>query len=490
MNQTLIMTLSLTLTLTHTLTLTLNLSDYLSGEALKYKKSQKGPKPMDVVISAFTNEDIDSLSALHGEEILAVASYASNNARLVKTTENQNKITKLISLYPEESKKMNAVGDLIKNFGFKYVYVVADVNAEGDAAVTALKTKLALSSICVEEVSGDWIDMVKQINDKDSVNVVVVSLPEEDELNFYQELENNNVTGLTIITTQGFDGDMSKLNKVADVVDGGFDISYRRTDYNFKYYMKQIQLPFTNRDWLRKAFLSFGGKASCLTTVGRYAWDCGPAKEKLRNSLVENIVDAEYAYQAVLALAYAQQKSLETGEGFLETVKGLHVDLVVLAMDPVGFNSELTASINKFLVYNLRSRGDKVDNRYVGIWDGSNTLPVLHVRKDGIIWSGGSKVIPESVCSAACAPGYVRKFKGGECCWDCVRYPNETVLTTTATATTTTTTTDTDTEANHTSPRGPRGTVQRYKSNSKGYKLNHFKWFGAVLVILMVIFEL
>ena len=45
--------------------------------------------------------------------------------------------------------------------------------------------------------------MVKQINNKDLVNVVVVSLPEEDEMKFYQELENNNVTDLTIISTQG-----------------------------------------------------------------------------------------------------------------------------------------------------------------------------------------------------------------------------------------------------------------------------------------------
>ena len=69
-----------------------------TGEALDYKKDSKGKKPVDVVISAFTNDDISSLAALEGEEILAAASYAPDNARLSKTAENQYKIGKLVSL--------------------------------------------------------------------------------------------------------------------------------------------------------------------------------------------------------------------------------------------------------------------------------------------------------------------------------------------------------------------------------------------------------
>ena len=57
--------------------------------------------------------------------------------------------------------------------------------------------------MCVEELEGDAAAMVKQIASNDLVNVVVVSLPEAEELALYQELENNNITDLTIITTQG-----------------------------------------------------------------------------------------------------------------------------------------------------------------------------------------------------------------------------------------------------------------------------------------------
>ena len=45
-------------------------------------------------------------------------------------------------MYPEESKKVLVVADIIEKFNFKYVYAVTDDNVEGDAAIATLKEKL------------------------------------------------------------------------------------------------------------------------------------------------------------------------------------------------------------------------------------------------------------------------------------------------------------------------------------------------------------
>ena len=51
-------------------------------------------------------------------------------------------ISPQVSVYPEESKKVLVVADIIEKFNFKYVYAVTDDNVEGDAAIATLKEKL------------------------------------------------------------------------------------------------------------------------------------------------------------------------------------------------------------------------------------------------------------------------------------------------------------------------------------------------------------
>jgi len=447
----------------------------IAGEALDYKKDSKGKKPVDVVISAFTNDDISSLAALEGEEILAAASYAPDNARLSKTAENQYKIGKLVSVYPEESKKVLVVADIIEKFNFKYVYAVTDDNVEGDAAIATLKEKLAADGVCVEELEGDAAAMVKQIASNDLVNVVVVSLPEAEELALYQELENNSITDLTIITTQGYENDVSKLNDFTAVVDGGLDIFFNRNSKTFKDFLRAKGLPYAGREWLQEAVKSFGGNESCLTAAGKGGPTCEPAKDKVQAALVANADDAEYAYQAVLAMAYAQMKALETKEPFLDVVRGLDVDVQELAVDPVSFSEDLSASIDKFVVMNLQLKGKAINSKYMGLWDESNAQEAFNIRGD-LKWSGNSKVVPTSVCSAACAPGSVRKFKDGQCCWNCEKCPNGTVSNVS------------NAKECHTCPEGE--VVRPDQSGCKAYELNYFEWFGgvgAVIIVLMVI---
>jgi len=440
----------------------------IATEALEYKKTQSGPKPVDVVISEFTDGDISALLALDGDEILGALSYAPKNARIDETPGNEKKITKLISSYPEQNKKMVAAADIIEEFGFEYVFAAT----END--VTDLKTLDDELDVCIEDLDGSVMDMVKAIAAKPLVNVLVVDLPEADELKLYQGLEDNNVTDISIITTSDFvsaDG-LAKLKDVPTTVDGGMTIFYKRDSKNFLQHMQGIPLPYTDRAWLKAAFTEFGGNASCLTAAGKSGPSCSEAKDKVRDALVASVPVSEYAFQGVVALAYAQQESAKTGESFLETVAGMDVQVATLA---VKYNEDMAASIGTFIVNNLQLRDGKLVSKFVAKYDETNTQDALSMRKADVVWDQGSKATPTSVCNAPCAPGSLRVGEG-KCCWECEKCPNGTASNVS------------NAKSCNTCPEGT--VVIPDQSGCKAYTLVYFEWFGgpgAVVIVLMII---
>ena len=51
---------------------------------------------------------------------------------------------------------------------------------------------------------------------------------------------------------------------------------------------------------------------------------------------------------------------------FLDVVRGLDVDVQELAVDPVSFSEDLSASIDKFVVMNLQLKGKSINSKYMG----------------------------------------------------------------------------------------------------------------------------
>jgi len=445
----------------------------IATEALDYKKTQSGDKPVDVVISAFTNDDISALLALDGDEILGALSYAPDNARLDEEEGNEKKISKLISAYPEQSKKISAVSDIIEMFDFKYVFAAV----ENEAVEAKLQAELQAEGICMDDLEGTPEEMAKAIAAKPLVNVLVVDLPEAKELALYQELEDLNITDMTIITTEDFvsDEDVAKLNGVAACVDGGMTVFYKRDTKTFTKHMRGVALPYTDRVWLQALFMSYGGNASCLTPAGKTDSSCGVTRNKVRDALVDSVEISEYAFQGVIALAYAKMVSEKSGESFLDTVAGMDVKLPMLN---VKYSEEMAVSIGEYGVNNLQLTKGKLVSKYIGKYDDTNPQDELTMRKADILWTEGSKETPESVCNAACAPGFVRAFTEGEgqCCWDCDQCPNGTASNVS------------NAKTCHTCEDG--FVVKPDQSGCKAYTLVYFEWFGgagAVVIVLMII---
>jgi len=158
----------------------------------------------------------------------------------------------------------------------------------------------------------------------------------------------------------------------------------------------------------------------------------------------------------------------------------LKVTLSVLTSYNIEFNQQLTATMTKFNIGNLKvnaSSGD-IENNNVGEWDEDGNPEKFTVTSNLITWSGESDNVPESVCSENCIPGTRREFTAGngQCCWKCIECSSNTVSNVTNA--------DVCTVC-------PEGTAVRpNRDGCKEYALLYFEWAGGpgiVVILLMVI---
>ena len=76
-----------------------------------------------------------------------------------------------------------------------------------------------------------------------------------------------------------------------------------------------------------------------------------------------SVATSEYAFQGVLALAYAEVQSKKSGKSFLDTVKGMDMNTVTLT---VKYSKEMSATIGEFIIHNIKIQGGKLQSKFIG----------------------------------------------------------------------------------------------------------------------------
>lgn len=441
--------------------------------------SKAGGKDIKVVISAFTNEDINAISILKAGGITQV-SYSADNARLKKEKGTAYPITDLISVYPTFSKKILVAADIAKTFQFDYVYGIANDNVAGSKALDELDSALQSENICLSKflvsdaskVSG----VVDQVVANPKIRVVVVHCSESVEMELYKEMSSRNITDVIIITTQNFKSDQGPLKPYQGIADGMLDIYSKEDNTAFESYMRSRDLPFRNRPWLQTLFTSLGGNQSCLTDTD--SPECLKVSDEVRLSLEDTADETVFAHQAVLAAAFALKKSKADGTTILDAIAGLHIDIASLALNPLVIGQDLTAERSKFAIGNYRLAGGSLSTKWIGLWDEKNQMgPALNMRKKEVVWKNGIKSTPLSVCSESCLPGSSRSFTGdNKCCWTCVKCADSTA--------------SNATNADSCATCPAFTVIKPDQTGCEVYKLLSFQWFGvvgAIIIVLMIV---
>ncbi|PWA24307.1 hypothetical protein CCH79_00020169, partial [Gambusia affinis] len=221
------------------------------------------------------------------------------------------------------------------------------------------------------------------------------------------------------------------LSKEGDVMIGGaFSIHSKIT---------QPSLSFTERPTAYKC-------SSINQREFRFAQICQECFECLEQDLMElsgnddDVEELRYSsniYKAVYAISHSLHSILKCSEiqGCKKTVEIKpwevvealkNVNFTVKNGDRVWFD-QTGAAVARYEVVNWQRGTDGlVQFRPVGYYDAS--LPSgqrFILNTDAIMWPGGTKELPVSVCSESCRPGTHKVLQKGKpvCCFDCVPCP-------------------------------------------------------------------
>lgn len=462
----------------------------MARESFDFKRGISQKKPIQVVISEFGKDTAGPVLPVLTSYGIVQVSYSSENARLQNDESiSEDSIKNLVSVFPEYTKKMLAVVDLILDFGFDHIFAVASGDNQGKTALNLLSTQVAKYGICKSEslyvsdksqVSG----VLDKIAEYPRITVVVVHCTSEVELALYAEASKRNMTDLIFISTQNWQPKIDLLKPYARVLEGMISVEYKKDSNNFKVYIGSRKPPHTDRDWLKRLFVANGGNASCLNKIltkrDKSNEACFTVADKVRDQLVANTDLSVYAYDSIYAIVFALKKSVKESITLLEATKGLQFRIPLMSANQIVFTDEFSVETSKFKIYSLLGNTQaKFESKWLGQWDQEiiEGRPLL-IRKAQVVWKEGSKETPTSVCSESCAPGLKRSFLDSKwkCCWECVKCANQTVSSVSNSDVCVTC--------------GEGEVPHPNQSACVKYKLLYFKWFGTVgslIIVLMVI---
>ena len=390
----------------------------MNMEKTNYKVNTSNPNPSDIVISSFTNSEVNLLNLLNIEDTPQI-SFDENNARLMKTNDiRAHSVKNLISVYPESTMKLLALVDIIKSFGFEYVYSISSNTFQGQLGVKKLADELERSNICKSEQlyinnNNDIASALKIVKANPLIKAVVVHCNKDVEIEIYKQAQIHNVTDRIFLSTQNWHDSQADIKPYAAVVEGMVFVKTIQENDGFKTYLKQLAHPYTNKPWLDKLYETVANKDEAEVIV----------------QLVKYSDITSYAFDGVYAVAYALTSKLSSKgpQSLLDSFKDLKFLNHVNGVD-IRFTEHLTTIATKFELYN--THGD-TENDFksvrLGQWNSDSLPPFLRIDNSKISFKNGSKEKPISVCSEPCKMGYQRVYSNDKCCWVCEKCPGGTV---------------------------------------------------------------
>lgn len=390
----------------------------MNMEKTNYKVNTSDPNPSDIVISSFTNSEVNLLNLLNIEDTPQL-SFDKKNARLRKTNDiRATSVKNLISVYPESTTKILALVDIIKSFGFEHVYSIASNTFQGQLGVKTLVDELERSNICKSDPlyinnNKDVVSALKIIVANPLIKAVVVHCNKDAEIELYKQAQIHNVTDRIFLSTQNWHDSQADIKPYAAVVEGMVFVKTIQENDGFKTYLKQLARPYTDKPWLDKLYETVANKDEAEVIV----------------QLVKYSDITSYAFDGVYAVAYALKSKLSSKDpqSLLDSFKGLKFLNHVNGVD-TKFTEHLTTIATKFELYNIH--GDTEDgfkSLRLGQWNSDSRTSFLRIDNSKISFKNGSKEKPISVCSELCKMGYQRVYNNDKCCWVCKKCPESTV---------------------------------------------------------------
>ncbi|XP_058846309.1 extracellular calcium-sensing receptor-like [Acipenser ruthenus] len=355
---------------------------------------------------------------------------------------------------PSDTFQSKAFAYLVKYFGWKWVGTLAEDIEYGTQGVQLFKQEVKKLGICIafaEKIPvvysrQKYVQIVETIK-KSTAKVIVVFSGETNMIPLVEEIERQNVTGITWLASEAWSSTTYIANKEQyKYFEGALGFGIMKGNIpGFDKFIFKLQ-PLNNpHDIFLKEFWEnvFGCTWSNQGTKPRCT-----GEESLLESNNTFLDTSELritcnVYNAVYAIAHALHKlqSCQVGKGpfakgacakanDFEPWQLLHYVKKVQFTDKTGneqYFDENGDTVPKYDILNWQRAADgSIVLKTVGRYDGSELGQELKINEQAIIWNGKKKEPPVSVCSQSCPPGTRQSIQAGQpvCCFHCIVCPD------------------------------------------------------------------
>ncbi|XP_041851712.1 extracellular calcium-sensing receptor-like [Melanotaenia boesemani] len=328
-----------------------------------------------------------------------------------------------------------ALAQLVKHFGWTWVGALNSDSEYGNNGMAIFLAAAKEEGVCVEYTEKfhreepEKLLKVVEVIQKSTARVIVAFMAHVEMNNLLEQLSLYNITGRQFIGVEAWITAESLVTPTSfSVLGGSLGFAVQKAnisgldDFLVKdFWEMEFQCNDTNTDGITETCKN----NEDLVELRGYDDDV----EELRYS--SNIYKAVYAVASSIhsILKCSDSRGCENTVEIkpwqvVESLK--QVNLTIKNGDQVWFDST-GAAVAKYEVVNWQRGSDgSVLFKPVGYYDAS--LPpgqMFVLNTEAIMWPGGSKELPISVCSESCHPGTHKVLQKGKpvCCYDCVPCP-------------------------------------------------------------------
>ncbi|XP_065134761.2 extracellular calcium-sensing receptor-like [Paramisgurnus dabryanus] len=328
-----------------------------------------------------------------------------------------------------------ALALLVKHLGWTWVGAVNSDTEYGNNGMAIFLNSAKKEGICVEysvkfyRTESEKLQKVVKTMRQGTAKVVVAFLAFFETGLLIEQLSIQNITGIQMIGVVGWTTSKNLITPNTFHVMGG----------SLGFALRKLHIEgfsdYVNKSFWKTAF------PKCSQRDGNYSQaelNCSRYQDlfvlKNYNEDVSEQRFSSNVYKAVYAVAYALYSLLKCKEqDICEKALTIKPQQVVEALKKVNFTDKFGdrvwfdstgATVAQYEVVNWQKDSDgSFQFKAVGYYDAS--LPPdqrFFINTENIIWAGGQREKPRSVCSESCPPGTRKAAQKGRpvCCYDCI----------------------------------------------------------------------
>ncbi|XP_003461681.2 metabotropic glutamate receptor 6 [Cavia porcellus] len=346
---------------------------------------------------------------------------------------------------PPDSYQAQAMVDIVRALGWNYVSTLASEGNYGESGVEAfVQISREAGGVCIaqsikiprEPRPGEFNKVIKRLMETPNARGIIIFANEDDIRRVLEATRQANLTGHFLwVGSDSWGSKISPILSLEDVAVGAITILPKRASIDgFDQYFMTRSLENNRRNiWFAEFWEeNFNCK---LTSSGNQADDsvrkCTGEERIGQDSAYEQEGKVQFVIDAVYAIAHALHSmhqalcpghlglcpAMEPTDGrtLLQYIRAVRFN--GSAGTPVMFNENGDAPGRYDIFQYQATNGSAHSGGYqvVGQW-----AEALRLDVEALLWSGGQREVPTSLCSLPCGPGERKKMvKGVPCCWHC-----------------------------------------------------------------------